>query len=60
MSGLSPDDYAKTMMTNMSKMVESIGTIVTKLASNRSDKRYDEAHKQYNERNDDTTGHTDE
>ena len=32
MSGLSPDDSAKTMMTNMSKMVESIGTVVTKLA----------------------------
>ena len=32
MSGLSPDDSAKTMMTNMSKMVESIGTVVAKLA----------------------------
>jgi hypothetical protein len=32
MSGLSPDDSAKTMMTNMSKMVESIGTVVTTLA----------------------------
>jgi hypothetical protein len=33
MSGLSPDDSAKTMMTKMSKMDdESIGTVVTKLA----------------------------
>jgi hypothetical protein len=32
MSGLSPDNSAKKMMTNMSKMVESIGTVVTKLA----------------------------
>jgi acetyl/propionyl-CoA carboxylase alpha subunit len=37
MSGLSPDNSAKTMMTNMYKMVESIGTVVTKLAVQNSE-----------------------
>ncbi|OEU07155.1 hypothetical protein FRACYDRAFT_251686 [Fragilariopsis cylindrus CCMP1102] len=32
MSNLSPDDSAKTMMTNVSKMVESLGTVVTTMA----------------------------
>jgi hypothetical protein len=28
MSNLSPDDSAKTMMTNISRMVETLGTVV--------------------------------
>ncbi|OEU23094.1 hypothetical protein FRACYDRAFT_233260 [Fragilariopsis cylindrus CCMP1102] len=33
MSSLSPDDSAKTMMTNVSKMVESLSTVVNSLAT---------------------------
>ncbi|OEU19894.1 hypothetical protein FRACYDRAFT_235957 [Fragilariopsis cylindrus CCMP1102] len=33
MSNLSPDDSAKTMMTNVSKMVESLSTVVNSLAT---------------------------
>ena len=33
MSNLSPDDSAKTMMTNVSKMVESLSTVVNSLAN---------------------------
>jgi hypothetical protein len=32
MSNLSPDDSAKTMMTNVSRMVETLGTVVNTLA----------------------------
>jgi hypothetical protein len=34
MSNLSPDDSAKTMMTNVSRMVETLGTVVNTLATN--------------------------
>jgi len=36
MSNLSPDDSAKTMMTNVSRMVESLGTVVNTLAKENS------------------------
>ena len=36
MSNLSPDDSAKTMMTNVSKMVESLGTVVNTMAKENS------------------------
>jgi hypothetical protein len=36
MSNLSPDDSAKTMMTNVSRMVESLGTVVNTLARENS------------------------
>jgi C4-dicarboxylate-specific signal transduction histidine kinase len=32
MSNLSPDDSAKTMMTNVSRMVETLGSVVNTLA----------------------------
>jgi hypothetical protein len=32
MSNLSPDDSAKTMMTNVSRMVETLGSVVNALA----------------------------
>jgi D-ribose pyranose/furanose isomerase RbsD len=34
MLNLSPDDSAKTMMTNASRMVETLGTVVNTLAVN--------------------------
>jgi hypothetical protein len=34
MSNLSPDDSAKIMMTNVSRMVETLGTVVNSLATN--------------------------
>jgi D-ribose pyranose/furanose isomerase RbsD len=34
MSNLSPDDSAKTMMTNVSRMVETLGKVVNTLAVN--------------------------
>jgi hypothetical protein len=33
MSNLSPDDSAKTMMTNVSRMVETLGSVVNTLAT---------------------------
>jgi len=36
MSNLSPDDSAKTMMTNVSRMAESLGTVVNTLAKENS------------------------
>jgi hypothetical protein len=36
MSNLSPNDSAKTMMTNVSRMVESLGTVVNTLARENS------------------------